>query len=145
MDKSNLVLASFLKTINRAQIPAKIFRIDSIDGDKLHADIWDYAVEASPDSKLLRRRIKRVFGPLTVEGTEQFKTLKGFAAREEFNFNITWYGAIECKVVNTVEQEVTLETYEIESRKKEIEKLLKEVESGTRTKKINTYDCKINN
>lgn len=96
------------------------------------------------DSETLRQA-KRVFGPMrVVESSWGDKYLMGeyHPDGEEYYFKATIYGAYVCEIVDQKIVEEVMGEHEIESKRKEVKKLLKQIESGTKEKVITTRKCR---
>lgn len=90
------------------------------------------------------RQVKRLFGPMkVVEASWGDKYLSGeyHPDGEEYYFKATIYGAYRCEIVDQKIVEEAMTDAEIEGKKREAAKLLKEIETGFKEKVITTRKC----
>lgn len=88
------------------------------------------------------RNIKRVFGPMkVVETSWGDKYLEGVLHEEDYYYKAYIYGAYKCEIISQTPLEVQLEPNEVVSRKKQVEKLLKEIEEGVKVEVKTTFRC----
>ena len=89
----------------------------------------------------VRRRIKKLCGPFVGEGGPPQPTLVGNVALEELFIPVRIYGAMECTIVSTTHEEVLLQEWEIQNRRKQIADMQNELTAGTKIVAKHNFEC----